>query len=690
MNGRRQLSLLVLGEDGVGKSSLVSTYVSRHFAETVGPVLTRVFLPPENGCTVTLIDTRGGDETMKNSHSEMGCPFGHVDSIVLVFDASRVETFHRMNNLWLPLIEHFFGGDVPVVVAGNKVDAAEDKSEPHGAGPTPGQIVSLLKNFKFVRQLIKCSAKELFNVDKVFREAVSSVLYPIGPIFDLDRGKLTSAFERALTRTFRVFDVDKDGLLSDNELKAFQRKIWGVALTEQDIERWKTMISAGCLREEVMRDGKITLRGFLQIFDVLVAKENKCSVPWRVLSMMKYDDDLNLIPPDEFDTEPELKQEEIAYLEEGFRQYCSSGGMLSSKDIQSIFCVCDRPLPPWDKRRRGMFDGCHSFPRSAHQEVTPLGTPECSPPPSPTQSDLGLSGISITSSPLPSIGTTSGGTDSSPTASYKGGPMSLSSWLSHWHMVCAIAPTIAREELYQMGYVSRHWNLAQATARNDPPTTVKVLVLTDSLEEKGRACLIEQLLWRLHGSEVVRDGEERCFGTTCSSHEFEGRTTFLVVTCLDTITKPDEVTALAKVYDVVILPFDDSESFDVATQVEHGVLTDEVPRIFTSIGESHETAEEHCIRMDLEPPLIISTSSEGADELAILHLIKCVRNEREPVPLRLTPHGERKKRAKRKVIFLGGLVTAGIVVLGLSALNRRGSGQGGKSVLGILRRILPF
>ena len=681
--------------EGVGKSSLVSTYVSRYFTENVGPVLTKIHLPPENGCTVTIIDTREGDEILQqNSHTEIGCPFGRVDSIVLVFDSSRIETFHRLNNLWLPLIEHFFDGDVPVVVAGNKVDAAEDGSTSgtHGTtGPTSDQIVSLLKNFKFVRELIKCSAKELFNVDRVFREAVSSVLYPIEPIYDLDRGKLASTFQRALIRTFRVFDVDKDGLLSDDELKAFQRKVWGVALTEKDIERWKTMISAGCLEEEVTRDGKITPRGFLQIFDVLITKENKCSVPWRVLCTMKYDSDLNVMLPEQLDTEPNLKQDEIAYLEEGFRQYCSSGGVLSPKNIQSIFCVCDQPLPPWDKRRRGMFDDCHSFPRSAHQEVTPLGTPECSPPPSPTQSDLGLSGISITSSPLPSIGTTSGGTDSSPSASYNGEPMSLSSWLSHWHMVCAIAPTVARGELYQLGYISkRQWNLAQTAARNDPAATVKVLVLTDSVEAKGRDRLIEQLLQKLHGAKFVRDGEERSFGTSCSSHKFEGRTTFLVVTCLDTITKPEEVTVLSKVYDVVVLPFDDAESFDIAKKVEYGVLTDDIPRIFVSLGESHETAEEHCKRMDLEPPLIISTSSGKVDEFAILHLAKCLRSEHEPVSLRLTPHGERKRRARRKMVFLGGLVTAGIVVLGFSALNRRGSGQGGKGVLGILRRILPF
>ncbi len=101
------------------------------------------------------------------------------------------------------------------------------------------QIITLLQRFKFVRQCIKCSAKNLLNVDEVFRKSQQSVLYPINPLFDLNAGKLTPACIRAFTRVFRIFDADGDGLLNDAELNAFQNITWGSTLIERDFSGWK-------------------------------------------------------------------------------------------------------------------------------------------------------------------------------------------------------------------------------------------------------------------------------------------------------------------------------------------------------------------------------------------------------------------------------------------------------------------
>ena len=37
---------------------------------------------------------------------------GNVDSIILVYDLDRVETFFRLENHWLPLIERCYNGEV--------------------------------------------------------------------------------------------------------------------------------------------------------------------------------------------------------------------------------------------------------------------------------------------------------------------------------------------------------------------------------------------------------------------------------------------------------------------------------------------------------------------------------------------------------------------------------------------------
>lgn len=139
--------------EGVGKSSLISTFVSRYFSEVVPGIMTRVRLPPDptTSCVTTIVDSQGGDAALLNamtgamlrdmpstdslaalmeqaatSATSTSQPpnipvvlrssgaIENVDSIVLVYDLDRVETFFRLENHWLPLIERCYAGKVRV------------------------------------------------------------------------------------------------------------------------------------------------------------------------------------------------------------------------------------------------------------------------------------------------------------------------------------------------------------------------------------------------------------------------------------------------------------------------------------------------------------------------------------------------------------------------------------------------
>lgn len=110
--GQRSLTQLLLYEEGVGKSSLISTFVSRHFSEVVPGLMTRVRLPPEpesNYCVTTIVDSQNGDAALsENSKQQQNT----ADAIVLVYDLDRLETFYRLENHWLPLIERYYHGEV--------------------------------------------------------------------------------------------------------------------------------------------------------------------------------------------------------------------------------------------------------------------------------------------------------------------------------------------------------------------------------------------------------------------------------------------------------------------------------------------------------------------------------------------------------------------------------------------------
>jgi hypothetical protein len=197
--------------EGVGKSSLISTFVSRYFSEAVPGIMTRVRLPPdpETNCVTTIVDSQNGDTALLNVISQsqqhrlvprssandpaapsplqtlmeqagaaaplspgggrgtavssattgggvVASPTGamrkvaapatpasprkaatattsalgeayptasvvlrspsstveSVDSIILVYDLDRVETFYRLENHWLPLLERCYAGKV--------------------------------------------------------------------------------------------------------------------------------------------------------------------------------------------------------------------------------------------------------------------------------------------------------------------------------------------------------------------------------------------------------------------------------------------------------------------------------------------------------------------------------------------------------------------------------------------------
>lgn len=111
--------------------------------------MTRVRLPPDpdSNCITTIVDSQGGDAALISAVAAMSLATGgsssnslssfmerasasesgasrsasvatgieHVDSIVLVYDLDRIETFYRLENHWLPLIERCYNGEVSCI-----------------------------------------------------------------------------------------------------------------------------------------------------------------------------------------------------------------------------------------------------------------------------------------------------------------------------------------------------------------------------------------------------------------------------------------------------------------------------------------------------------------------------------------------------------------------------------------------
>ena len=289
-----------------------------------------------------------------------------VDAMVLVYDLDRPSTFQRLESYWLPWIERCFSpppatsetpdsisgpDDVidynkipPVILAGNKLDltlAASTPPTPEDARANRQQIVALLQRFKFVRHCIKTSAKTLLNVNDIFGKAQQVVLYPIWPLYDLTEGSMTEVARRAFTRIFRMFDKDRDGLLSDLELCSFQTRFFKHPILDKHVAGWKKILSKSRPQhaDEYITDNKFTVAGFLAMIEMFMLKDF-WEVPWTILRRFGYDDNLELQVPEWVTDRKEWKfsVEAHTFLTHLFTQFDSNNdGMLSEDDIK----VCE-------------------------------------------------------------------------------------------------------------------------------------------------------------------------------------------------------------------------------------------------------------------------------------------------------------------------------------------------------------
>uniref|UniRef100_A0A7S2LGF3 EF-hand domain-containing protein n=1 Tax=Leptocylindrus danicus TaxID=163516 RepID=A0A7S2LGF3_9STRA len=532
--GRGSITILVLGDEGAGKSSLVSTFVSRHFSERVPGVMTRVRLPITSGSSegrggsyvTTIVDTQNGDATLA-AVASTAVPSEPVDAIVLVYDLDRPSTFQRLESHWLPLIERCYsppavtetpnsigGPEIsdynkipPVIIAGNKLDLSLASPAHEDARLDRQQIVALLGRFKFVRQCIKTSAKTLLNVNDIFDKAQQAVLYPIGPLFDLTEGKMTDNCCKAFTRIFRMFDEDKDGLLNDLELGTFQNYFFKKAIHANKLTWWKKVLSKKPLdNDEVyIQDDKFTVAGFLTIIEMFMLKEF-FDVPWRVLRHFGYDDDLNLYVPDwvvspsskikgSDESQWSLSASAVEFLESLFTQFDSNNdGELTEDDIKRIFSIVPHPsLPPWHPTRtKDMFEGCFSVPcldwykklflsppssigsvsSDEHAGVTILSSHDTS---GARPDDMPDSVSSPTMTPA-----------STPPESLIHPPLKFVDWSTYWFMVSSINPVKTRMELYRLGYDNK-MNAKQSLSR-----AIRIKIFGSS--QSGKTALLNALV----------------------------------------------------------------------------------------------------------------------------------------------------------------------------------------------------
>ncbi|KAM4011870.1 mitochondrial Rho GTPase 1-like, partial [Anomaloglossus baeobatrachus] len=199
----------------VGKTSLVMSLVSEEFPEEVPARAEEITIPgdvtPERVPT-HIVDYSEAEQTDEQLYNEIS----RANVICIVYAVNNKNSIDKVTNHWIPLINERMDKDsrIPLILVGNKSDLLDYSSME--------TVLPIMNQYSEIETCVECSAKNLKNISELFYYAQKAVLHPTGPLYCPEDKELKPACVKALTRIFKISDLDNDGILNDGELNFFQ------------------------------------------------------------------------------------------------------------------------------------------------------------------------------------------------------------------------------------------------------------------------------------------------------------------------------------------------------------------------------------------------------------------------------------------------------------------------------------
>ncbi|KAG5241906.1 SMALL MONOMERIC GTPASE-RELATED [Salix viminalis] len=161
--------LLMIGDSGVGKSSLLLSFTSDTFEDlspTIGVDFKVKFVNIGGKKLKLAIWDTAGQERFRTLTSSY---YRGAQGIVMVYDVTRRDTFTNLSEIWAKEIDLYSTNqDCIKLLVGNKVDKESDR------------VVTKKEGMNFAREygclFLECSAKTRVNVQQCFEEVVLKIL----------------------------------------------------------------------------------------------------------------------------------------------------------------------------------------------------------------------------------------------------------------------------------------------------------------------------------------------------------------------------------------------------------------------------------------------------------------------------------------------------------------------------------
>ena len=166
-----QFKIILIGDQGVGKTSLVNRFMGYEFQENYACTINADFkikslsMDEETGAELTVWDTCGQEKFRAITRQY----FKDAHGIVLVYDVNDDNSFRGLSS-WLKEIRNNSNKDVSIVLVGNKIDLNDRKISKEEAN-----------EFAFKNGLIyyETSSKEGINIDTPFESLAKDIIKKI-------------------------------------------------------------------------------------------------------------------------------------------------------------------------------------------------------------------------------------------------------------------------------------------------------------------------------------------------------------------------------------------------------------------------------------------------------------------------------------------------------------------------------
>lgn len=180
MFGGEQLKIVIVGDGGCGKTSLLMVYAKGDFPEKYAPSVFEKYVT-----TVTL----GGKEIQLNLYDTAGqddydrlrpLSYQNADLILVCYDVTNPTSYENVIIKWYPEVSHFCR-DVPMILIGCKTDLRKDKEKMRKLRAVEQEPITYIQGEETQKQMnaalyLECSAKYRENVEDIFKEAAKLAL----------------------------------------------------------------------------------------------------------------------------------------------------------------------------------------------------------------------------------------------------------------------------------------------------------------------------------------------------------------------------------------------------------------------------------------------------------------------------------------------------------------------------------